>query len=236
MTEKAPPLPCGEVHVWCVSLDDSPVPLSDLWAILSDEERQRAMRFPAQKDRERFITCRGLLREVLNSYTRSGPGHLRFGQGQYGKPFLTGAESVFSFNASHCGSRALFAVARGGRVGVDIQSVRDDVNFERFAARFFSDHEQAELTALPLPCRRLAFFHGWVRKEAYLKARGDGLTFPLDRFSISLSPYAARLAVIAPDVPDPALWFLREIDPGGGGHVAALAVQGRRHRVRVIRG
>lgn len=235
MTEKAPPLPCREVHVWCMSLDDPHVPLSDLWAILSDEERQRATRFPAQKDRDRFITRRGLLREVLSSYTQSGPGHLRFGQGQYGKPFLTGAESAFSFNTSHCGSRALFAVARRSRVGVDIQSVRDDVNFERFAARFFSDHERAELTALPLSCRRLAFFHGWVRKEAYLKARGDGLTFPPERFSVSLSPYAARLAVIALDVPDSEIWSLQVIDPGGG-YVAALAVQGGRHQVRVIRG
>jgi len=239
MFEEAPPLRSGEVHVWRVSLDAPLLPVSELWAVLSDDEWRRAMCLRAQRDRERFVARRGLLRLVLDGYVRVGPERLRFVQGRHGKPALTGAGAAFSFNVSHSDSRALFAVACGGRVGIDVEAVRDDVDYERIAARFFSGRERAELMALPPPCRRLAFFHGWVRKEAYLKARGEGLTSPLERFSVSLSPHeAVRLVETTPDAQEPTAWSLRGIDPGsdqqGRGHVAALAVEAAGFRLRIF--
>jgi 4'-phosphopantetheinyl transferase len=122
---------------------------------------------------------------------------------------------------------ALYAVARGREVGIDLEFIRRDLEVEQIAERFFSRQEIATLRALPADLRRDAFFLCWTRKEAYIKARGEGLSLPLDQFDVSLIPgEPAALLSTRPDSDEALRWSLQEL-PLGSGYVAALAVEGR---------
>ena len=170
-----------------------------------------------------------MLRTILGRYLGRDPAQLRFRYGPSGKPVLyveSGSHSI-RFNVSHTRDIALYAVTIGREIGVDIERIRVDFGTEDIAARFFSGREVAALGALPPPYRLEAFFTCWTRKEAYLKARGQGLSFPLDRFTVSLAPgERAALLEVLDDPKETARWSVRQLFPGAD-HVAALAVEGR---------
>lgn len=227
-------LPAGEVHVWSASLSVSPVALAAHTRCLSPDETRRASSFVFERHRNRFIAGRAFLRVLLGAYIRRSPERVQFAYGPHGKPELgDGAEVTgLKFNLSHSGDVALCAVTLGREVGVDVEEVRDLHDARGVANRFFSPAENAVLQDMPEGARLAAFFTCWTRKEAFLKALGDGLARPLDAFDVTLAPGApARLLRVA-DRPDEAeRWSLCDVAVGPG-FAAALAVDGHGWRLR----
>jgi 4'-phosphopantetheinyl transferase len=225
-------LPDGEVHVWRIVLDQ-PAAIARLEPLLTDEERQRANRFRAERHRERFIVGRGALRCLLGRYLAIAPGQVGFRYEDFGKPVLEPASDM-DFNLTHSHGLALCAVARRRRLGIDLERLRDVVDGPRIVARFFSAREQADYAQLPEYLKREGFFRGWTRKEAYLKAIGVGITTPLDSFSVALDPREpAALREVVKDPDEVTRWCLANVDPDPD-HVGALAVEGSDWQLRYL--
>jgi 4'-phosphopantetheinyl transferase len=220
-------LSSDEVHVWRVALDQPEPQVHAFQRTLAEDELSRAARFYFPHLTRHFIVGRGVLRAILARYLGASPHTLRFGYTEYGKPFLVGQDQQWlSFNLSHSGGLALCAVVRERAIGVDIESIRRDMEHESIAERFFSPAEQRVLRALPSSLRPQAFFDCWTRKEAYIKAHGEGLSLPLDQFSVSLAPgEPAGLLHTDGDPSEATRWSLRELAPGPD-YAAALAVEG----------
>jgi 4'-phosphopantetheinyl transferase len=203
--------------------------IQSLQQVLTANEQRRAERFYFQKDRDRFIVTRGLLRTILSRYLDIEPYQVRFCYNHYGKPALarqSGAD-MLRFNVSHSQAMGLYVVARGREVGVDVERIRTDLAFEQIAKRFLSPREVAVLRALPVTMQREAFFKCWNRKEAYVKARGNGLSLPPNQFEVSVAP--GEPAALLSDSGDPwatSRWSLRDLSPAPG-YVAALAAEGQ---------
>src|SRR5271156_6859731 len=207
-----------EVHVWRASLDRSPSQVDGLLDTLAPDEQARAGQFYFPIDRDRFIVARGRLRELLGRYLNRPARAVSFQYGTHAKPALAfESESALRFNISHSQDTAIYAVTRGREIGIDLEFIRDDVEIADIARRFFSGHEVAMLQALPVGLQKSAFFLCWTRKEAYIKARGEGLSLPLDQFDVSLIPgEPAALLSTQPD-PDEALgWSLRNLTLASG--------------------
>ena len=182
-----PRLRDDEIHVWGVELDEA-VAAPALAACLSADERARASGLPSSAHRRRFVAARATLRQLLGRYLGQAPGALVFAPGAHGKPFLL--EGGLHFNVSHTHGLALYAMASACEVGVDVEWMRPQVAHEQISARFFSREEQEALAQTPAEERRVAFYHIWTRKEAYLKARGDGIAAGLGSFAVSLAAEA----------------------------------------------
>jgi 4'-phosphopantetheinyl transferase len=213
--------------VWRIELAQPAAQVEEFRQTLSEDEIARADRFYFEKDRDRFIVARGTLRAILGRYLKRSPHELRFRYSAYGKPSLDDDDGAWlRFNVSHSHELGLIAVTCGREVGVDIEWIRPDVATEQIAERFFSTHEVAALRALPADRQTEAFFNCWTRKEAYIKARGEGLSFPLDKFDVSLVPGEPARLLRTEGAPQEALrWRLCELLPGPG-YVAALAIEG----------
>jgi 4'-phosphopantetheinyl transferase len=217
-----PTLGSSEVHVWRVDLD---APGADgETASLSADEHARAARFHFARDRERFLRGHTALRRLLAGYAGREPGALIFTQGAQGKPSLPG--TGLEFNLSHSDGCGVLAVTRGRRVGVDVERIQPDRATLAVARRFFAPAEAAAVAAAAPAERALTFFRCWTRKEAYVKARGEGLSLPLDRFEVPLEPEATRALTLARDDRAEAdRWSLRELMPAPD-HLGALVVEG----------
>jgi 4'-phosphopantetheinyl transferase len=213
-----------EVHVWRATLDQPAEFTAILEPILASDERERVRRFYFDRDRTRCLISRGLLRTLLGRYLGSPPGALRFDYSRFGKPSLAG--TPLQFNVSHSGELLLIAIAHHRAVGVDVEQIRREMSVVEIAQRFFSANERTALAALAEPLRPDAFFACWTRKEAYIKARGEGLSLPLDGFDVAFLPgEAARLLATRPDPAEARRWCLSELDVADG-YKAALAVEG----------
>lgn len=223
-----------EVHVWRACLDRDTSYVQSLRQILSADEQARARRSYFEKDRKHFIVARGLLRIILSRYLDMEPSQLHFCYNPNGKPSLgiTSDEETLNFNVSHSCGLALYAVTRGREVGIDLERIRADFACEQIAERFFSSQENAMLRALPAKrVKHKAFFNCWTRKEAYIKARGEGLSLPLDQFDVSLAPGGpAMLLNTREDPQEVSRWSLQELIPAPG-FVATLAVEGHGWRL-----
>ncbi|OGQ77556.1 MAG: hypothetical protein A3F90_11835 [Deltaproteobacteria bacterium RIFCSPLOWO2_12_FULL_60_19] len=220
-----------EVHVWRAPLSVSPSQLQTLAPILAAAERQRAERFHFEKDRGEFIAGRAMLRTLLGRYLHREPSQLEFNYGASGKPRLAGEDSSLRFNLSHSHGIALYAFSRDREIGIDVEQVRSNADAEKIAERFFSAQEVAVFRDLPACQREKAFFDCWTRKEAYIKAKGDGLTAALDAFSVSLSPgEPAALLHVRDDPREVSRWSLRELEPGPG-YAGAIIVEGNDWRL-----
>ncbi len=213
----------GEVHVWRLSLDPPSADLAGFEPTLNDDELRRANRFRTAALRRRFVAGRGALRAILASYLDCDAGGVVFSYGNHGKPRLAQATGL-EFNLAHTADLALCAVTLGRAVGVDVEEVRRLDNAERIIGRFFSEVERAEFLARPESERLEAFYRGWSRKEAFLKATGTGLATQLDSFDVSLGPRASLLRV-GDDPDEPARWSLLDLD-AGPAVAAALATRG----------
>ena len=221
-------LDSSAVHVWRTSLDESASQVDHFERTLAVDERSRAGRFYFRRDRERFIVARGILRAILGGYLNRAPESLSFSYSSYGKPSLvseSGAEAI-RFNISHSHGTALYVVTRGREIGVDLELIRDGLEIEQIAERFFARSEISALCALPAELKRLAFFLCWTRKEAYIKARGEGLSMPLDQFEVSLVPgETAALVSVQRDSNEAFRWSLQDLFPAAD-YAAALAIEG----------
>lgn len=217
----------NEVHLWGIDLDVV-APGEARWrTVLSPDELARADRFHFARDRQHFTATRALLRMILGGYLGCVPARLTFVYSDKGKPFLGASSAIpVQFNVSHSGGRAALAFSLGRDVGVDIERIRQNLDCDVLAERYFSPAEQKALSDLSLSERCNGFFHCWTRKEAYIKAHGAGLSLPLDSFDVSIT-HGEKNALLAtrPDAADAARWSLREVD-AGEGYAAALSVKG----------
>lgn len=218
-----------DVHVWRVALDLGESVVQRLWQLLAPDERARAERYVFRKDRTHFLVARGLLRVLLGRYLRCHPQHLHFRYGPHGKPELApdlGGDTL-RFNVSHSHGLALYAITLARDIGVDVEHVRPGFAEEGIAERFFSPREVAVLRALPVTLQTMAFFACWTRKEAFIKARGDGLSLPLDQFDVAFAPgEPAALLSTAWDPHEAVRWTLRDLAPGPD-YMGAVAVAGQ---------
>jgi 4'-phosphopantetheinyl transferase len=223
-----PALADDEVHVWRVTLDQSPPCVQLLRGTLSPDEIERADRFHFQRDREHFIVARGALRAILSRYLEIDSPDLRFRYTDYGKPYLANdtLDLDFRFNVSHSNSVGLVCITTGREIGADIEWIRDGISRERIAERFFSVSEVKALRELPQHLQDQAFFNCWTRKEAFVKAKGEGLSIPLDEFVVSLVPDEPAVLLSVSGLAEETLrWTFHQLS-AGDGYVAVVAVEG----------
>lgn len=219
-------LPKNEVHIWLAWLDAEPAEYLRLREFLSEDEIARADRLVFPHDREHFIVARGKLRELLGSYLQLPPQSLRFTTGKFGKPSLTDQDN-FRFNVTHSHGLALYAFAVERELGIDAEKIRRDFGGMDIAERYFSRAEQNELRELPPELQATAFFLCWTRKEAYVKARGDGLQISLTSFDVSLTP--GNLAILRSS--DQQRWNLHAFTPAPR-YAAAIITEGQAPSLR----
>lgn len=220
------------VHLWTASLSIADRHLVGLWPLLSADERERALRFVFERDRHWFVAARGFLRDLLSAYTGVTPASLRFTYGERGKPALDPDHgSRVEFNVSHSGGLAVFAITSDSAVGVDVEEVRALDDADCLARQCFAPGEQQELARLMPASRLQAFFNCWTRKEAYIKALGEGLSCPLESFEVTLAPGdRAGLRSIDGAEIQAARWWMHAFVPAPG-FVGAVVVRGFGHTV-----
>ena len=220
-------LSSDEVHVWRAFLEREESHFNKLARTLSENEQLKAKRFYFQKDRKRFVVTHGILRKIIGRYLNIEPKGLKFSYGSHGKPTIGGLTDGHSlcFNMSHSHGLALYAFTWARRVGVDVECVRPMPDAEEIAERFFSPRENAVFRTVPAGKKLEAFFNCWTRKEAFLKAVGDGLSRSLDSFEVSLAPgEPARLLCVRGDSLEASRWHLLELAPAHG-YAGALVVE-----------
>ena len=211
----------GETHVWRAYLDCGGPYLAELQSTLAPDEEARANRYVQASHRNDYVLARGILRELLGRYLGCPARAIQFEYTPHGKPLLCPGfhRLPIRFNVSHSHGLALFAFSAGHDVGVDVELVRSDFGGNEIAERYFAPQEVQELRGLPTESQAEGFFLCWTRKEAYLKARGEGLQIPLESFYVSLTPgLPERLHST-----DTARWSLRTLRPDQR-YVGALVV------------
>jgi 4'-phosphopantetheinyl transferase len=222
-------LTAADLHVWQVPLDQPAERVAHCRAILSADEQARADRFYFDRDRRRYVVARGGLRSIIGRYLDVPPERLAFAYGPQGKPrlSLTADHIPLHFNVAHSHELALYAITRTYEVGIDVEYTKRQVmDIDQLAGRFFSANENAVYRALPATDRRAAFFRCWTRKEAFIKAIGEGLSHPLDRFDVTFTPDRPP-AILNIDGASAAAtaWSLFHLEPAAD-YIGAVAVQG----------
>jgi 4'-phosphopantetheinyl transferase len=219
-----PELVSGVVQVWLQGLNASTTEVSATYLLLSRDEQERADRFRIERARKDFVLTRGRLRILLAGYLGMTPQELQFRYGNQGKPVLEG-NSDLCFNISHTDGLALMAFATRRKVGVDVEKLSRKTEAMRLAQRFFSERETQALSSLCGDELQAAFFRCWTRKEAYIKAKGDGLSLPLHQFDVSITA-GDRDALLAtrPDLSEAARWTISDV-PITTAYAAAVAVE-----------
>lgn len=219
--DRVPELKRNDVHVWRASLEMTSIQIEMLQRSLAVDELRRAERFHFSNDKNNFIVARGLLRTILGKYLNMNPGNIRLCYGPYGKPELAAAFGMESlrFNVSHSRGLVLYGVTLEGKIGIDLEYIRSDIAVDDIAGQFFSPGERALLKTLSGDVRKKIFFMLWTRREAWLKARGTGLAGD-----------AGDMLKMDGGVREDVSWSLNDLDMGQE-YAAALAVEGRNHRV-----
>ena len=212
-----PRLRKGQVAVWTAELDKVTETRSrQLVRSLSLDENQRALRFRFERDRNRFVVGRGILREILGAYLQINPEKVDFNYGPQGKPYLKEpsgcALGPLKFNVSHSADQVIYALGLG-EVGVDLEYVRPIPEMQALIDQYFSVAERSAFGSVSPDQKLKAFYNCWTRKEAYVKACGDGLLIPLDQFDVSIEPeLPARLLRVQGTLGDQLPWSLHSFD------------------------
>jgi 4'-phosphopantetheinyl transferase len=222
----------SDVHVWCVKLRGNRELVARARSLLTADERSRADGFRFRELRDDFALSRGSLRVLLSGLGFGTPADLRFTYGPQGKPALDPSSSV-RFNLSHSEGIFACAFARERDVGIDIEYQRPIADCEGIARRFFSPAEQSELMSINEPQRTVAFYNCWVRKEAFVKALGGGLSIPLDCFRVSVAPgHGAALLSVRNRPEEARAWTMFAFSPAPG-FSGAIAFRDKRRRIRI---
>ncbi len=218
-------LPEGEVQLWQVFARTLESRVKELGTFLSGEEIRRVERFYFQKDQRRFVVAHGVLRMLIGRYLNHSPRLVNFRNGSNGKPELDGHPSLvhFSFNLSHSHNLVLFAFSKFSNLGVDLEHIRPIRDFQQIVNYYFHHNERAAFQSSPLCKRQEKFFDCWTRKEAFVKATGEGLSRPLNSFSTSIgSEKEGSIFDIDGDGIKAANWNLLSFRPAQG-YVGAVA-------------
>ncbi len=220
-----PELRTGDVHVWRCSLSVTETERRSLATLLDATERGRAERMRLERVRAAFEISHGQMRRVLARYAGADAAAIEFGQAEGGKPFLGRAHDVdgVQFSLSHSGNLAVIAVTRGRAIGADVEIARDTVDIDLVARRQFAPGEVARLFNLTGARRVEAFYTCWTRKEAYLKARGEGLIGRLQDFEVSCLPgEAPEIRWAKAGAGERARWSVIDVPVGEGAHGACV--------------
>lgn len=205
------------VHVWRVRLDVVGTEgLQEIQPTLSPDELQRAARFHFEKDRQRFVIVRGVLRDLLGCYLNLEPEKIEFTYNAYGKPSLAVQMNILDvqFNVSCSETIALIALTKKYQIGVDVEKIKIGLDLTTIVERFFSAYEVSVWRTIATDMQTSAFFDCWTRKEAYIKARGKGLSLPLDSFDVSFTPGTpARLLASRSNPQDEVHCILQALKP-----------------------
>lgn len=217
----------NEIHIWLLSLDKNVAQVEQLRALLSADEQMRADRFLSEKDRNRFIVGRSALRSLLGNYLGIHPVKVQFIYGNQGKPALATSCNTLDikFNISHSASIAIIAITINRNVGIDIERIRNLPEAEQIAEQVFSRSENVTLSASPIAKKMEIFFKLWVRKEAYVKGCGTGLSVELADIDVTPHPSKSyRSMVSGMSFGHDSSWFIEGFEPISG-YVAAVAAE-----------
>jgi 4'-phosphopantetheinyl transferase len=218
------------IHVWPVRLLGSDADLAAFDRVLAPDERARAARFAVSHLRRNYMFSRGALRMLLSTYAGTPPADLSFTYGPQGKPSSPGR---VRFNASHSGDHALYAFTLDSEVGVDIEGIRRIPELQQIARQFFCRAEESDLLALPPDQQEFAFARCWTRKEAYIKAKGGGLSIPLDSFRVSLRPTEDARFLVLPQTEAGVQWNLHHLEIFSA-FASAVAYPGNTRRLHIF--
>lgn len=221
----------GELHIWSFPLDQPKAHREQLWQTLAPDEKERAGRFYFDKDRFRYSVSRGVLRVLLGNYLTLRPKEVQFCYGEHGKPELAKRHErngrLLRFNLSHSAGLGLAAFIWNRAIGVDVEQVRPLEDGANIAKHYFSAAENSVFFRLPFEKQPQAFFECWTRKEAFIKAIGEGLTYPLRNFDVTLGPGAeAELVSVEGSKQSAAQWRMLSLQPAPGYTAAVVAANG----------
>jgi 4'-phosphopantetheinyl transferase len=220
------------IHLISSRITADPRFLDQLWPLLSSDEQLRAYRFRSLKSRSTFIVARGLLRAILGQCLGIASPAISFCYGAHGKPSIENWQGI-RFNIAHSEDFIVCALGADRELGVDIEYIQPMKDMERVAEQFFCTAEYQQLRAVPEKLRTKAFFDCWTRKEAFVKAVGDGLSYPLNMFQVTLQPgQRPEILNIAGHRASDLDWGLYDVTPSED-YAAALAVEKRNCHVRI---
>lgn len=223
-----PVLAANEIHIWAADLNLSQTEIDALLHYLSSDERERAIRFVREVDRNHFIAARGILRDILSRYQSIHPTELKFSYSSKGKPELmtqNHGENLY-FNLSHSHGIALYAFTLIDHIGVDVECLQKHLAGVDIAERFFASEEVSQLQSLPTAEQLQGFYNIWTRKEAFIKALGAGLSYPLDQFVVNVNNISAQLLKLRENPGAVNEWslFSFEVAPN---YTAAVAIKNK---------
>ena len=222
-----------DVHVWIIPIKTSDPAVGHFERILAEDEVDRASRFRFPHLRDSFVITHGSLRYLLGQYLDLHPASICFSYGHKGKPSLS-PESTLQFNLTHSNGMAAVAFTSGCQIGVDLEHIRPMNDMEQLAGQYFCPEEIEEIMSLPPKDREHAFFLCWTRKEAYIKAIGDGLSCPLDSFRVTVQPNIdARLIHIGGNMTAAAMWTLHNLSLAAD-YAATVAYRDRQRPLSIF--
>ena len=220
-----------EAHIWRTDLELHDCLQSSLLKLLSPDEKNRAQKFRFAEDKRNYIVARGILRSLIGKYLNINPAQISFQYNEFGKPKIAD-NNPLHFNISHSRNIALFGFTNKMNVGVDVEWVNPNIEVKDIASSFFSTNEILKLLALPEKQQALGFFNCWTRKEAFIKAVGEGLSFPLDKFEVSLEPgKTAKLLATDWDPKAVSNWSMYTMSPKAD-FVGSLVIEGIVEKVK----
>ena len=216
----------NEVHIWTINKKEHINKLPDYWKILNRIEKEKASKYRFESDHNCAVVARGILRILLGNYLNKDPKDIKFHKGEYGKPMLNESCKI-EFNISHSADSIVMAFTQNNKIGVDIEYTKKEIEVKKIATHFFAKEEIAALLSLKESYHKQAFYNCWTRKEAFIKALGCGLSFPLDQFVVSLdSTKNASLLATKWDEKEKNNWVLKAFEPTKN-YIGAFAVKGK---------
>lgn len=213
----------NEVHIWRSKLLFTTKQLNNFFSFLSNDEKNKAFKFSFKSDMNNYVASKAILRLILSRYLNLSPVDIVFYKNYYGKPFVL--DKKIGFNMSHSNEYAIYAIAEHKMIGIDIEYIKESFDELAIAGKFFSNIEVQELKSVPEISRKEAFFNCWTRKEAFIKAKGTGLSTPLDSFDVSvISRESAESISIKMDNEEQNDWYLQNLNITSG-YSSALVSQ-----------
>ncbi len=211
-------------QIWSFKTSQFNQSIGDCLHMLSEDEKIKAGKYRFNKDMKIYVLARATLRFIISKYLKVDPNEIHFTYSKYQKPSLLKPKTNLHFNVSHSGERVLIGFTEDSVLGVDIELIKYTEELTDVARRFFSDNEVSDFLTLSGEDQSIGFFNCWTRKEAFIKAVGQGLSFPLKEFDVSLLPAKeARLLSTHFNLKEKDKWSLFDI-PMDGPYKAALAL------------